>query len=217
MNWNQTAFAYDFFENLINRQVYQKLGPACASLLEGNDCILECACGTGIITKTAAGACRRLFACDLSRNMLQKARQACRKQNNVRFLQADITHLPYADHTFDKVIAGNVLHLLDDPHQALKELCRVCKPGGLLILPLYIEDQSLQTKAAYAALELSGLRFPSRMSIPQARRLFDQHSLPLVREIPLEGFMNCWIPVLKNPGLNLADAPASARKQEQAA
>ena len=42
------------------------------------------------------------------------------------------------DNSFDKVVAGNVIHLLDNPSEALNELLRVCKPGGKLIIPTYI-------------------------------------------------------------------------------
>lgn len=70
--------------------------------------------------------------------MLKKAKKKCKKLNNVEFVWADITHLNYEDGSFDKVVAGNVIHLLDDPYSALKELERVCRVGGQLIIPTYI-------------------------------------------------------------------------------
>lgn len=36
-----------------------------------------------------------------------------------------------------KVVAGNVIHLLDDPHAAIKEMMRVCRKGGKVIIPTY--------------------------------------------------------------------------------
>ena len=48
----------------------------------------------------------------------------------MRFAQADITKLGYPDGRFDAVVAANVIHLLDEPLQALRELDRVCRPGG---------------------------------------------------------------------------------------
>ena len=55
---------------------------------------------------------------------------------------ADITKLGYADNSFDKVVAANVIHLLDDPQAALDELLRVCKPGGQIIIPTYINREN---------------------------------------------------------------------------
>lgn len=47
-------------------------------------------------------------------------------------------HLPYADGSFDKVVAANVIHLLDKPELALAELMRVCRKGGMVIIPTYV-------------------------------------------------------------------------------
>ena len=46
-----------------------------------------------------------------------------------------------ADGLFDKVIAANVIHLLDEPLKALAALDRVCKPGGQIIIPTYINRE----------------------------------------------------------------------------
>ena len=51
---------------------------------------------------------------------------------------ADILHLDYPDESFDKVIAANVIHLLDEPLKALSELDRVCRKGGSIIIPTYM-------------------------------------------------------------------------------
>jgi SAM-dependent methyltransferase len=50
---------------------------------------------------------------------------------NVRFEVADITELPYSDNTFDSAFSCAVLEHLPDPVKALKEICRVLKPGGV--------------------------------------------------------------------------------------
>ena len=46
-------------------------------------------------------------------------------------------YLPYADGSFEVVIAANVLHLLPEPDKALDEAARVLAPGGLLIVPTF--------------------------------------------------------------------------------
>ena len=53
-------------------------------------------------------------------------------------LDNNINKLEYSDEIFDKVVAGNVIHLLDKPENALSELMRVCKKGGMIIIPTYI-------------------------------------------------------------------------------
>ena len=57
---------------------------------------------------------------------------------NVTFKKVDITNIKCKDERFDKVVAGNVIHLLPEPENALHELERVVKPGGKIIIPTYI-------------------------------------------------------------------------------
>ncbi|HEU5229716.1 MAG TPA: methyltransferase domain-containing protein [Ktedonobacteraceae bacterium] len=54
-------------------------------------------------------------------------------QGSMRLVISDITHLPFADASFDAVIAVHVLHLVDGWQQAVQEAVRVLRPGGLLL------------------------------------------------------------------------------------
>ena len=141
MFWDRVARVYDFVEKVYNGKVFRALGKRVAENIEETDCVLECACGTGAISKAVAGKCKRLVATDFSGKMLKRAQKKCKKQKNVEFAWADIMHLEYADCTFDKVVAGNVIHLLEEPQAALKELERVCKIGGKIIIPTYINHE----------------------------------------------------------------------------
>nr|MCR5206475.1 class I SAM-dependent methyltransferase [Lachnospiraceae bacterium] len=126
----------------VNKKVNDKAAYLCAQQIKKNDIVLECACGTGIMTKVIAPCCRKLIATDFSRNMLRQAKKKLKNQHNVVFRYADITDLKYKDNTFDKVVAANVIHLLDCPEKAISELKRVVKPGGKIILPTYVAKTS---------------------------------------------------------------------------
>ena len=88
--------------------------------------MLECACGTGLLSAVIAEKCRQLTATDFSEKMLKKAEKNCRSFCNITYDQADITSLPFADGSFDKVVAGNVIHLLEVPVGT-----------GVLTMPVY--------------------------------------------------------------------------------
>lgn len=74
-----------------------------------------------------------LVGCDLSIGMLRRA--AVRLKNGkAHLLTADVTRLPYHDQAFDAVVFGWVLEHLQDQLDGLKELARVLKPGGRVLL-----------------------------------------------------------------------------------
>ena len=47
MFWDNVAWVYDIFVNVINRRTHQQLKQIIAALMEADDNVLECACGTG--------------------------------------------------------------------------------------------------------------------------------------------------------------------------
>jgi ubiquinone/menaquinone biosynthesis C-methylase UbiE len=75
---------------------------------------------------------------DLSTNMLRRARQRIHN-SRPRWATADVTHLPFADESFDCVTCGYVIEHLPDVRVGLRELARVMIPGGRALL-LVTED-----------------------------------------------------------------------------
>lgn len=141
MFWDKISGIYDLYQ-IVNKKVNDKAAFLCAKQIKSNDIVLECACGTGIMTKFIAPCCKKLVATDFSRKMLKQAKKKLKNQNNVLFRYADITDLKFRDNCFDKVVAANVIHLLDNPEKAMSELKRVVKPGGQIILPTYVAKTS---------------------------------------------------------------------------
>ena len=140
MFWDKVAGVYDVFTHVINRKASLGMRDAVAALIGSDDEVLECACGTGLLTEAMAGRCKRLTATDFSEKMLLQAEKKCRAYGNVSFEQGNILALDYPDASFDVVVAANVIHLLDEPYRALSEMHRVCRPGGRLIIPTYMNQ-----------------------------------------------------------------------------
>jgi SAM-dependent methyltransferase len=103
--------------------------------------ILDAGCGNGRYSwflLKHADPDARLTAFDLSQQMLRRAHDRL-KSDRVTHVAADLTRLPYADASFDAVVCGWVLEHLPDPTPGLRELARVMRPGGKLLL-LCTED-----------------------------------------------------------------------------
>lgn len=100
--------------------------------------ILEAGCGVGAQTKiiAARNPDSDFLSIDISSDSIAEAEQTIKSAgiNNVEFRQADIYDLPFDNVLFDSVIVCFVLEHLHDPPQALKELKRVLKKGGRIIV-----------------------------------------------------------------------------------
>jgi ubiquinone/menaquinone biosynthesis C-methylase UbiE len=104
--------------------------------LRGCGRILDAGCGDGrytrhILRRADPGA--MIAAFDLSCRMLVRARRRLRN-SRVCHVSADLTRIPCPDGFFDAVVCGWVLEHLPDPCPGLRELARVLRPGGKLLL-----------------------------------------------------------------------------------
>ena len=95
------------------------------------DFVLDLAAGTGTSSAPFAHAGAHVFPTDLSFGMLQVGKQ---RQPELTFVQGDATALPYADNSFDAVTISFGLRNVEDTLKALRELRRVTKPGGRIVI-----------------------------------------------------------------------------------
>jgi ubiquinone/menaquinone biosynthesis C-methylase UbiE len=198
MFWDNVAGVYDVFVNVINRKTHQKLKRIVSDLIEPDDTILECACGTGLLSAVIAEKCRHLTATDFSEKMLKKAEKNCRAFRNITYDQADITALPCPDSSFDKVVAANVIHLLDNPFAAISELNRVCKDGGMLIIPTYMnKDDKGKTNGFSGAVGKAGADFKRQFTVESYRQFFLDAGYPDVKIIYADGRIPCAVAVMR--------------------
>ncbi|MDD3739111.1 MAG: class I SAM-dependent methyltransferase [Lentimicrobiaceae bacterium] len=192
--WNRVACVYDIFVNVINAKTHRLLCEEITRLIEPTDTVLECACGTGMLTKVIAPQCKKLIATDFSTKMMQRTEKKCRHLTNIDFRTADITALDFEDDTFDKVVAGNVIHLLEQPQSALGELERVCRQGGKIIVPTYIVT-SKQEKITRIYGKM-GAGFQNKFTFASYEQFFSEASYTDVKFITADGKIPCSIAVI---------------------
>ena len=98
--------------------------------------VLDVGCGTGWAVMKMAEAVPDGKACgiDISPGMVSRAGELAEGLTNVEFRVADSESIPYPDESFNAVICTNSFHHYSSPVQALREMRRVLRPGGQLLI-----------------------------------------------------------------------------------
>ncbi|TVV69898.1 class I SAM-dependent methyltransferase [Sphingomonas solaris] len=124
--------------------------------------VLDVACGPGIVACAAAPLARHITGIDLTPAMIDQARGRQRNAglDNITWQVGDATRLPFEDDRFDVVLTRYSFHHIPDPGAALREMTRVCRPGGRVVV--IDATPTADTQAAYDRMET--LRDPSHAS-----------------------------------------------------
>lgn len=196
MFWDKVSGFYDLMETVYNGKVYRGLGIQVAREIKKNDIVLECACGTGAISKYIAPKCKLLIATDFSKGMLKRTAKNCRQYRNIKIKRADMMQLRCKDNRFDKVVAGNVIHLLEEPYAAIKELERVCKAGGKIIIPTYINASKGVNKKAVKLFQLAGVNFKRQFDLDSYKEFYKKAGYEKVEYYIVSGRMPCAVAII---------------------
>jgi phosphatidylethanolamine/phosphatidyl-N-methylethanolamine N-methyltransferase len=111
--------------------------------IKSGDRVLEVGVGTGINAALYPRDCT-VTGIDLSSSMLEKAHERIARKGvrNVRLLEMDAANLTFADDSFDIVYAPYVISVVPDPVGVTREMRRVCRPGGRIIILNHFRSKS---------------------------------------------------------------------------
>lgn len=96
--------------------------------------VADIGAGTGFMTAGLAPLVKNVYALDGSPAMLEVARRNLQKIKNVVFQTTDGASLPLPDASLDAVFANMYLHHIPDPQAAIREMARLLKPGGRMVI-----------------------------------------------------------------------------------
>lgn len=144
------------------------------------DSVLDVACGGGLVARAFAPHVRHVTGIDMTPAMLDQARQAAAEQglSNTVWQQGDATTLPYPDANFTIVATRFSFHHFLDPAAVLREMVRVCAPGGRIVVVDTCASEDAAKAAAFNRVEK--LRDPSHarnLTLNEMRRLFAEAGL----------------------------------------
>lgn len=133
--WDFCAPFYDLAEKA-NGRAYADMLKVVHEIVPQNATVIDVAAGTGAISIAVADKVSHVLCTDVSEKMLNIARRKIVRQRleNITVENQSIYELSVADNSFDVVIAGQVLHLIDEPIKATAELKRVA--NSMVILPM---------------------------------------------------------------------------------
>lgn len=146
--FDRIAGRYDLLNSLMTAGLHHawRVRAADRADVGPGDAVLDVCCGTGDLAFELAGRVApggHVVGCDFSEQMLDLAREkaAERGEAAVRFEWADALRLPYDDGRFDAVTVGFGVRNFADRDQGLREMARVLKPGGRLVILEFTEPQ----------------------------------------------------------------------------
>lgn len=198
MIWDTLSPVYDLGETVINGKVFRGIAEEIGKYINADDDVLECACGTGLLSLPVAERCHTLVATDASVGMLNAARKKLENFDNVKLRRMDIMDIPYRAELFDAVIAANVIHLLDDPKKAADGFRRVCKKGGRIIIPTYIDRSEKTAQRLRTLFSVIGIDFKSSFDYEQYKDFIEDLGFENVSYSLVDGRMPCVFAVISN-------------------
>lgn len=143
----------------VDADVGARFGGALGEAARGR--LIDIACGPGVVTAALAPNAASVVAFDATDEMLAKAKARCAKAglSNVEFKSGDAEHLPFADAQFDGAVTRAALHHFAEPQNALNEMFRVLRPGGVAVIADVTSSENADESQLHNAIER--LRDPS--------------------------------------------------------
>ena len=176
-----------------------------------NSFVLDCGCGIGKMLTTLSQSYDRVYGLDLSADMIGAN---SKDKENVKLVRGDMQGMGFKDESFDLVICKGSLHHLAAPAEAIGEIHRILKKGGLFIISEPCRDNAIwraigclyvniskNFSSQHCVFNLSSLKEMLRQNSFEVQRICRfgflgfplcgiAHQFPLMKFIPFSDFFS---------------------------
>lgn len=152
---------FDVYDKvLLNSDIYLAVMDFHISAVSGHALVLDSGCGTGNVTIELLKNKHSVHAIDTSRKALGILKNKCSAYSEfLHICNTDVRFMPYKDSMFDAATSMFVVYYINDIETYLKEIYRVLKAGGILVLTGRVSSQNMSDilKSYEVSLEKRGL------------------------------------------------------------
>ncbi|MFO7621476.1 MAG: bifunctional demethylmenaquinone methyltransferase/2-methoxy-6-polyprenyl-1,4-benzoquinol methylase UbiE [Bacteroidales bacterium] len=171
--FDSIAPGYDFLNHFLSFGIDRRWRRTAVSIIakhHRNPEILDVATGTGDLAISAMKIDpAKVTGIDISEKMLEVGREKIRKKgfsDKIELTEGDSENIPFPDESFDVVMAGFGIRNFSDPSKGLREMKRVLRPGGLVLILEFSVPESFPFRLVYG--------FYFRRILPLAGRIISK-------------------------------------------
>ena len=112
-------------------------------ILKGDEIIVDLGCGKGFYCLHLHKYALRLYCVDINKKAVKKAEKLLKDRDNVFFIVSDAAKMPILSSSVDAVFAANSFHDMDDKNAVYREILRILRPDGRVIVVDWKKEQGL--------------------------------------------------------------------------
>lgn len=182
--WDKRSDKYD--QNIRGENFFTPMIEKAKSLLNESDVVLDFGCATGEIGLEIANSVKHVHGIDTSKVMIDRAKRKAkeRKINNVKFECLDFSAQSIEKGSYDKVLAFNILHLVDNPAQAISRMSELlCESGCIVSETPCLGERGWLFRVLIGAFIKTGIAPPiAGLSYREVKQMFLDNNFEILQQ-----------------------------------
>jgi len=157
--------------------------------LKSSDIVLDYGCATGTIAIEISDKVNKVYGIDISGKMIEAAKKRATEDGiiNIDFLHTSIFDDRFPKESFDKILAFNILHLLEDTEKVLNRFNELLRPGGLFISSTACMEKRSFTNILILLISKIGIiPYVKLFKVNELERLIVNGSFKIVEKVCLD-------------------------------